>query len=57
MVRDVGSNGMHRCNWEECKGGVPCCAWAGLGGNDVLGELNISCGVGGRGGSYHFYSW
>lgn len=28
--------------WEECKGSEPCHAWAGLGGNDVLGELNIS---------------
>ena len=28
--------------WEECKGGELYSAWAGLGGNDVLGELNIS---------------
>lgn len=26
----------------EHKGGAPCCTWAGLGGNDVLRELNIS---------------
>lgn len=40
MVRGVGSRVQFGRN---VGGGVPGCAWAGLGGNDVLGEeLSIS---------------
>lgn len=41
MVRGSGGNVCRGAVLGECKDSVPPCAWARLGGNDMLRGLNI----------------